>query len=184
MEKGAAAIGGVEALVHLRRANRGGHGQEAAGQSFGQAHDVGHYRGAIAGKHGSAAAKASQDFVGDEQDIVFRAELPDALQELRGVHNHSARALEQRLNNQRRDFVVIGREQAFERFDAIDIAGGTDLSYGAAKTIRGRGAQHRESQLFKSRNEGRVCADGHGSGGVAVVGVLQRDELAICRVCR
>ena len=74
----------------------------------------------------------------------------NALQKFHRMHDHSARALQQRLDDQRGDFAVMLFEQALQRLDAIDVAGRARFSHGAAEAVRGRHAQHRKPQIARN----------------------------------
>ena len=106
VKKRPAAIGAAKRVVNAPGANRRAHRQEAAGQPFRQAHDVRHHAGQLARKHAPAAAEAGQHLIGDQQHVIFAAEPPHALQKFHRMHDHSARALQQRLDDQRGDLAV------------------------------------------------------------------------------
>ncbi|MNC84768.1 hypothetical protein D3C83_03340 [compost metagenome] len=69
-------------------------------------------------KKGSGAAKSGHDLIGDEMHAVAVAQRARAPQILGVVHRHAARALDQRLHDQRRGFGVMLREVPLERLRA------------------------------------------------------------------
>src|SRR4029077_3030682 len=166
---------------YSRRADRGREWQKPASEAFRQTHDIRHDAGKFACKHLSAAAEHGEHFVGDEQNVVLRTKLANALQKFHGMDNHSARALQQRLDNYRSDFLMPLFEQARERADAVNIASSALFSDRAAKTIRRRNAIHGKSEFLKRGDEIRVGSNRHGSDCVAMVGVLQSHETRLAR---
>src|SRR5258708_7482846 len=104
-------------------AQRNAHGQKAACDALGHAHDVGRNIRQIAGKHFSCTAEPGKNFVGDKKNVVLRAESANFLQELNRVNDHAARALKQGLDDDGGDFVGAFGQQVFQLLDAFDVAG-------------------------------------------------------------
>ncbi len=61
----------------------------------------------LAGEERAGAAEADGDFIGDQVDAVLRAQAPRLFKIGRMVHAHAARALHQRLQDERAGFVMV-----------------------------------------------------------------------------
>ena len=68
----------------------------------------------LAGEHGAGASESGHDLVGDQMDLVSRAELAHAGEIGRIVHRHARGALHHRLHDQRGSRLVIGGEIGIE----------------------------------------------------------------------
>ena len=101
VKEGSTAVRDSEGLPNLAGRERGRQGQESAGQPFGNTHQVRRYTRDFASEHLSAPPEAGQYLIGDQQDIVLVRQLPDSLEELRGMNNHSSRPLQQRFDDDR-----------------------------------------------------------------------------------
>ena len=84
------------------RAQRRRERQVAAGERLAEAQDVGGDARVLAGEQRAGAAEAGGDLVGDEQHAVRVAQLAQEAQERRVVEAHAARALDDRLDDDRR----------------------------------------------------------------------------------
>ena len=105
---------------------------------------------------------------------MLRAERPHFLQKLRGMHDHPAGALQQRLHNHRRNFSPALRQQCFQLLRALDLACLTLQPHRAAVTIRRMHAMHRITHPGKRLRKRRIIAHRHRPGGIAVITMLQR----------
>ncbi len=92
--KSVQAILAAECRGHAIGAECDAHGHESAGDALGDAHNVGRDVGQIAGKHFSGAAKTSEDFIRNQQDVILGTERTDLLQKFDRVNDHAARALQ------------------------------------------------------------------------------------------
>src|SRR5438309_234024 len=92
------------------------------------------------------------------------------------MHNHSAGALQQRLDDYRHNFVMPLFEQTRQRTNAINVAGCTPLSERATKTMRRGNTPHRKSKSLKRSDEIGLRSNRHGSDGVPMVSVFQAHE--------
>ena len=154
------------------------HGEKSTGDAFGDAHQVGNDVGEIAGKHFSSAAETGEHFVGDQQNIMTRAECADFLQEFDGVNDHATSALEERLNDYGSDLIAAFSQELFELLGAFDVARLALKSDGTAIAIGGVHAMDGITHGAERLGERRFVADGHGAGGVAMVAVRERDDFA------
>ena len=126
----------------------------------------------ITGKHFSGPPEPRQYFIGDQQDIVLRAQCAHFLQELDGMHNHPPSALQQRLDNDRGNLFAAIRQELRETLRAFDVTRRTLQPKWTAMAIGRVHAMHRKTHGSEWLCEGRVVADGHCSGRVAVIPVL------------
>ena len=99
VEKGFAGVFGlvgvgVEGVEDFWRGERGAQRHVAGGEAFGEAEEVGGYLFVFAGEHFAGAAESGEDFVGDEEDVVARAEVADFAEGAGGVEEHSSGALD------------------------------------------------------------------------------------------
>ncbi len=111
MEKRARAIAAHERIVNAIGGNRRGERKKSAGQSLGDAHQIGNHARAFASEHAAGAPKAGEDFVGNQQDIVSGGQAAHSGKKFLGMNDHSARALKQRLDNHGGDFMAVFGEQ-------------------------------------------------------------------------
>ena len=74
--------------------------EDAAGQSFRQAQDVGRDTRVNASEEGAGSTEARHDLVEDQIDAVLVACPPEVVQEFRGPHSHSAGSLHERLRDE------------------------------------------------------------------------------------
>lgn len=77
-------------------------GEIAAGDSFGQTENIRTHPFVVAGKHFSRAAKTRSDFVKDEENAIFAADLTKRLHVAHRLRPHPRRPLHQRLHDERR----------------------------------------------------------------------------------
>ena len=63
------------AFGYLLRAEAGGEGEVTASEGLAQAEDIRRDTGVLTGKQAPAAAKASGDFIGDQQQVISLAEV-------------------------------------------------------------------------------------------------------------
>src|SRR2546425_9497132 len=97
----------VENIVDLSTAYRNSERQEPSGQSLRQAHQIWCYSRMLACKHPACTAQTREDFIGNEQHFIGRAQLVKSLEFVCGVHSHAARTLDQRLNDHGRYFIFL-----------------------------------------------------------------------------
>ena len=95
------------------------------------------------------------------------------------MNDHSARALQQRLDDDGGDFMPVLGKQLLQFVQALDVAGRAREADRAVRAIRRVGAQHRNAPGIERRGEGRIVAHGHRAGRVAVIRVFQRDNAAL-----
>ena len=126
----------VERVVDGVGGQHHGQRQVAAGEALGQAQVVRPDAGLLAGEHRAGAPEADGDLVGDEMHAVTVAGFAQQFEVHRVVHAHAAGALHQRLDDDRRDVVVILREGGFHvREHAACVLGGASR--------RARAGRHR-----------------------------------------
>jgi hypothetical protein len=68
----------------------------------------------LAREHPPGAAKPDGDFVGDHQDVVFRAQISHLAQEASRMHDHPRRALDDGLDAHRGDARAVLLEDEFQ----------------------------------------------------------------------
>ena len=152
--------------------------KKSAGQAFGDTHEIWRDPSALASKHSPGPAKASQDFVGDEQHIVGGGEVADAREKLFGMNDHAARALKQRLHDDGGNFVAAFGKHAFEFFQTFNVASRAFEVHRAMRAGSRVRPQDRQAKRVKCRGKGRIVADRHRAGRIAVISVLERDDPA------
>ena len=81
--------------MDLFPAHRGGKRKETARQSLRKTHHIRNDAGVFARKHAARPAKAGEDLVGDEEDIVLRTQLMKSLKPVHGIHKHACGCLNQ-----------------------------------------------------------------------------------------
>ena len=103
--------GAEEALVDALGRERRGERQVAAGQALGEAHEVGRHALLLAGEHRARAAEAGRDLVADQEHAVLVAEAPHLAQVAARVQTDAGGALDERLDDHRRDpLAVLGQQ--------------------------------------------------------------------------
>jgi hypothetical protein len=118
----------------------------------------------LAREQRSAPPEPGGDLVGDEQHVVFVADLSDAGQELRRVEVHPAGALHDRLEDDRRDLVRVGSQQGPQVVEVTVVEGGAEDRFGpGGEELRG---QHVGELVVHAVHR---VAHSHGGEGVAVV---------------
>ena len=80
-----------------------------------QCHDVGNDSGLLAGEHVARAAEAGENFVEDQQKLMFVGECSQPLEHGDIVKFHAAGTLHQRLDNDAGKFIRIPSENTIER---------------------------------------------------------------------
>ena len=166
MEERLAAVARIERIVDLRACERRAHRQEPAGETFGQAHQVGRYARLLAREHRAGTAKPGHHFIGDEEHIVATAQRRHLGQDSWSVHAHSACAQNQRFDDQGRKIVRLRRKQSVQRIDRQLL-----------RTLRGkRQIRDLEQHLLIGGVEQAALADRHRAEHVAVIAVLERDH--------
>src|SRR5882762_3196709 len=99
VEECARTIHTVENIVDLSPAYCDREGQEPSGESLRQTHQIRCYSRMFACKHASCTTETCEDFVGNEQHFVRSAQLVKSFEFFGRVYQHSAGALDQRLND-------------------------------------------------------------------------------------
>ena len=109
VKEGPAVAGpGAEELIVDPLGGQGrGERRVAAGQSLGQAQEIGRDVLLGAGEQRTGAAEAGRHLVGDEQDVVLAAEGRGPGQVARRVDEHAGGALDQRLQDEGGDLVAV-----------------------------------------------------------------------------
>ncbi|MNV47961.1 hypothetical protein D3C71_1398450 [compost metagenome] len=176
MQEGAFARVVQEGVVQRLGGQHRRQGQEAAGQALGQAQQVRHHPGLLAGEQGAGTAKAGGDLVGDQEGAVGVAQFTGALQVHRVMHAHAAGALQARLQDHRADLARVLVEQGGQRVcGLVRTLRGALPGFGQVGVRRGRkqrlGQQRRVHPAVQ-----RDIAHRQRAQGLAVVAVLQRDE--------
>src|SRR5215472_7288318 len=110
----ARTVSSNECLVDPARASGGAHWKNTASEALRQAHQIGSYSSNFAGEHPAAAPKPGEDLIGDEKHFIFGAQPPNALKKFNGMNNHAASALQQRLDNHRRNFSPFCSQQTLK----------------------------------------------------------------------
>jgi hypothetical protein len=101
-------------LVHRLRGERGGERQVTAGNSLGQAHQVGRHSLVLGGEHSSGAPEPSGHLVEDEQRLVAIAQLAYRTQVALGMDQHARGALHQGLHDHGRQLAAVPDQQTLE----------------------------------------------------------------------
>jgi len=113
-------------------------------------------------------------------NVVGGSELADAREKLFGMNDHAARALKQRLHDDGGNFRGHVRQGGVQELSkAFDMAGRAREAHGTMRAVGGVRAQDWKSNRFKRRGERRIVADRHRPNGIAVIGVLERDDATL-----
>ena len=181
VEERARAIAARECVVNAIGRKRRGQWQKSAGQSLGDAHQIGNDCGSFAGEHSARSAEAGEDFVRNQQHIVSGGQAADSGKKFLGMNDHPARALKQRLDNHGGDFIALLGKQALQFVQAFDLAGCAREADRAVRAVGRMRAQDRNSQGIERRGEWRIVAHRHRAHRIAVVGVFERDDFLFPR---
>jgi hypothetical protein len=115
VEEGALLVRGAEeALVDPLGRQRRRQRQVAAGEALGEAHQVGRHVLLLTGEHRPGAAEAGRHLVADQQHAEAVAELACLAQEAGRVDEHPGGALDERLDDQRRDLFLVAGEHPLQ----------------------------------------------------------------------
>eukprot|EP01022_Parablepharisma_sp_SALTPOND_P028594 TRINITY_DN71212_c0_g1_i1.p1 TRINITY_DN71212_c0_g1~~TRINITY_DN71212_c0_g1_i1.p1 ORF type:complete len:811 (-),score=318.58 TRINITY_DN71212_c0_g1_i1:764-3196(-) len=167
----------IDALRHHHRA----HGRITGGQALGHRHQVGLHVFVLAGKHGTGAAEAGDDFIHHEEDIEFVAGQLHGLEPALGRHDHATRALD--------GFAEEGRYALGSQLGHLAAQclhrGGDDggivgqfaaVGVGRGDVVLGRQRQVEVEVEVGQRRQSRAHRRG------AVVAALQGDEMLLLRL--
>lgn len=137
-----------------------GHG--SAGEAFAEADDVGLPGAVFACEEFTGPSETCEDFVCDAEDAVSGETFEDAVEEFGGICFHATGGLEE-------GFVDTGCE-------LVGVA--VDEGEGGFDVIGGRGIDEDdfEKVIVEGGSEDAAFADGHGSEGIAVVGVTEGED--------
>ena len=158
-------VAAEETLVQSLGGERRGEREVAAGDPFADAHQVRDDVLVLAGEHPAGPPEAGGDLVADEQHAVLVAQFADSAQVAVRLHEHAGGALHERLDDHRGDRLAVFGEQALEVL-GVARAGGDGV----------------EQQRPVDGVEQVDAADRHRPERVAVVRVLQADELRALRL--
>ena len=137
----------------------------------------------LAREHRAGAAEAGHDLVGDQLHAVRVHDLARAREIARVVHRHAARALHQRLDDQRRGRRVMLREIARAPPARVDAPRGDVVIGGAA--VRATAAADCAAQQRRVRvAEHRDVGDGERADRLAVIAAGEPHEAALVRLRR
>ncbi len=172
----------VKGVVHVIGGDARCQRQITAGQRLGQAQEIRSDVGLFAGKHGPGAAEAHGDLVMNQVHAIPVAGLAQQLEVDRVVHAHAACALNQRLDDHRRDAVVmLGQGLLHHR----EHRAGVLFPAHAFGPVIAVGARHLDGvhqQRFVGFGEEWHVTDCHRCHGLAVVAVGQSDEAFFVRL--
>lgn len=79
---------------------RGGHGEVATGEAFGQGDEIRSNVFGVVGEAGTGAIEAGQDFVKDEESAVGADDVGGAMEETGGVHEEAGGTLNEGLGDE------------------------------------------------------------------------------------
>src|SRR5581483_7463716 len=102
--------------------------------------------------------KTGKHLLGHAQHLVSITHRANLLGELDWVHDHSAGALQQRLDDNGRDSLAILFQGGTKRLNASDGAFTSSFTHGAASTIRGMDPMHRKTQVSERSREPGISA--------------------------
>lgn len=173
----------------------GGQGEVAAGETFGEAEEIGLDRFVMGGEEPvflggteAGAAEAGHDFVGDDEGAMGAGEGGGALEPAIGLGEDAGGALESGFDDEGGvgAFLALGAvEGLFDMIDAfpVALAVGTGVGglgggavVGAAVAIGGHDGVGGEEQAAVGAMEEVDMAEGDGADGIAVVGALEGEE--------
>ena len=179
MEEGVAGRFADEAAVDPFAGHRDPHRQEAAGEAFGQGHQIRLNSSPLAGKQGAGASEAGHHLIGDQQGAAGAHALLHPPQEGRPHQPHAAGALDQRLKDHGSGggvecLLELIERLALARLHALVVPVG----------VRPAHMPHLEQQRLVGGGEQRALPEGHRAHGVAVIGALEGDQLAPLRRTR
>ena len=95
------------------------------------------------------------------------------------MHDHAARALEQRFHDHSGDAIAVFVQNARERICAFNVARVALQADRAAMAICGVRAVHGKSHRAECGGEKRIVADGHSARGITVIAVFKRDDFQL-----
>ena len=167
-------------LVNRVGRQRRGEREITAAQSFRDAEEIRHHLFLLAREQRSGAPESGRDLVADEEHAVLLAGARDALQVAGRVHDHSGRALDERLDHDRRDLVAPAVDDRLRRHrrcvEAVPRAGRPAID------VRCRHAQAVEEERAEDLVEEIHPADADRAERVAVVRLGERDEPGLARL--
>src|SRR6266404_4227734 len=158
VKESACAVGPGKGIVDALGGECSRERKKSAGKALGEAHKIRKNSGAVAGKHPPGAAKSGQNFVRDEQDIVCGGEAADARKKLFWMNDHSARALQQRLDDDCGTLVAAFGDHAFEVPNTFDLAGRACEAHRTMGEFGRMNAQNWKAKRIESRGEWRIVA--------------------------
>jgi hypothetical protein len=122
VHQGVQRIVGPESVENLLRGDGSGQRQRTAAKALAERHNVGRDIRCFASKHGAGAPEAGEDFVEDQQQLVFVGGGAQAAKRLLVMENHAARALHQRLHHDAREFAGMAFEEGVEGGNGFSVS--------------------------------------------------------------
>ena len=128
----------------------------------------GGYAGMLAGEEAAATAKTGGDLVGDEEHALFVAQVAHPPQVIRGIETHAPGALDDGLQDDRRQLLTVPPHQVLERRRYRRPAGLAETA------SRGRGEKLARQEVGEEMmHAGDRVAHRHGVEGIPVVAAAQ-----------
>ena len=103
-----------EGVEYFLSGERGREGEIAAGNAFGDAHEVRLNGFVFNGEHFAGSAEAGGDFIADQERVVLGGETADFAEEAGGMDDHAGGALDDGFNSYCRNFLMMSLEEFFE----------------------------------------------------------------------
>ncbi len=164
MHQRARRIVGQKGFENVGAGDGGGQRKRAAGESLAETQDVRRDPRLFAGEKRSRPPEADENLVRDQQHAMARTSLGDAAQGFGRKKFHSARALDQRLDQNGGDILLFARQKVIEGL----IRGVVDRQFGQKL--------FRQIVLEQAVHRFVGVADRHAGHGVAVIAVAKRNH--------
>jgi hypothetical protein len=148
-----------------------------ARERLAHAQEIGRDRRVLAREHLAGAPEAGRDLVGDQQHAVLVAQRARARQIVGRVEPHAARALYDRLEDQRGELVAVRAQQVGEPAPVLLAARLVEAARGPFGEVLDR--QRAREQAVHARDG---IAHGHRAERVAVIGAAQREQTLAARL--
>ena len=136
IEGPAGGVGAEESPPNLVARQGRRHRQVAAGQALAQAQQIGADRFVLASEQLAGPAEPRGDFVGNQQNVVLARQLPHTAQVAGRVREHAGRALNQRLDHDRRQVLVMCVQGPLQLVQVVPAGGRASHTRRQPVTIR------------------------------------------------
>ncbi len=158
-----------EGSIDLLGGQRGGQRKIPSGQPLADGHQIRGDPFVVTREHPSGPTEPGRDFVRNQQHVVPRAELADALQVAGRGGQHTGSGLDKRFDDEAGDLPVPPFQNVFDRFEAGQGTGRIRQPYRAPVTVRRIRGDRGKQEGVESLPEQIDAPHAHRSDGVAVI---------------